>query len=40
MLRGAISNVVVVVAAAVLLQVFTPFPVLTWFGQLTKMLLG
>jgi hypothetical protein len=40
MLRGAISNVVVVVAAAVLLQFFTPFPVLTWFGQLTKMLLG
>ena len=40
LLRGAISNVAVVVAAAVLLPVFTPFPVLTWFGQLTKMLLG
>ena len=40
LLRGAISNLAVVVAAAVLLQVFTPFPVLTWFGQLTKMLLG
>jgi hypothetical protein len=40
MLRGAISNVAVVLAAAVLLQVFTPFPVLTWLGALTKMLLG
>ena len=40
MLRGAIGNVAVVVAAAVLLQVFTPFPVLTWSRQLTKMLLG
>ena len=40
LLRGVISNLAVVVAAAVLLQVFTPFPVLTWFGQLTKMLLG
>ena len=40
MVRGAISYVAVVLAAAVLLQVFTPFPVLTWFGQLTKMLLG
>jgi hypothetical protein len=30
----------VVAAAAVLLQVFTPFPVLTWLGQLTKLLLG
>jgi hypothetical protein len=40
MLLGVISNVAVVVAAAVLLQVFTPFPVLTWLGQLTKMLFG
>lgn len=40
MLRGAISYVAVVLAIAVLLQVFTPFPVLTWLGQLTKMLLG
>jgi hypothetical protein len=30
MLRGVISYVAVVVVAAVLLQVFTPFPVLTW----------
>jgi hypothetical protein len=40
MVRGAISYVAVVLAAAVLLQVFTPFPVLTWLGQLTKLLLG
>jgi hypothetical protein len=35
-LRGVISYVVVVLVAAVLLQVFTPFPVLTWLGELTK----
>jgi hypothetical protein len=40
MLRGVIGNVAVVLAAAVLLQVFTPFPVLTWLGALTKMLPG
>jgi hypothetical protein len=40
MLLGAISNVAVVAAVAVALQVLTPFPVLTWLGQLTKMLLG
>lgn len=40
MLLGVISNMAVVVAAAVLLQVFTPFPVMTWLGALTKMLLG
>jgi hypothetical protein len=39
-LRGLISYVVVVLIAAALLQVFTPFPVLTWFGELTKMLVG
>ena len=33
-LRGAISYVAVVLIAAVLLQVFTPFPVLTWLGKL------
>jgi hypothetical protein len=38
MLRGMISYVVVIVIAAVLLQVFTPFPALTWFGELTKVL--
>jgi hypothetical protein len=36
--RGIISYVAVVLVAAVLLQVFTPFPVLTWFGELTKKL--
>jgi hypothetical protein len=40
MLRAAISYVAVLLAAAVLLQVFTPFPVLTWLGALTNMLLG
>ena len=39
-LFGAISNMAVVLGAAILLQIFTPFPVLTWLGQLTKMLLG
>ncbi|HMJ42066.1 MAG TPA: hypothetical protein VK522_07285, partial [Pseudolabrys sp.] len=36
-LRGTIINVAVVAAIAVALQVFTPFPVITWLGQLTKM---
>jgi hypothetical protein len=40
MLRRVISYMAVVLVAAVLLQVFTPFPVLTWLGKLTKMLLG
>jgi hypothetical protein len=40
MLIGAAINVAVVVAIAVALQVFTPFPVITWFGQLAKMLFG
>jgi hypothetical protein len=35
-LREVISYIVVVLVAAVLLQLFTPFPVLTWFGKLTK----
>jgi hypothetical protein len=33
-LREVISYLVVLVAAAVLLQIFTPFPVLTWLGKL------
>lgn len=33
-----IGYVLVALAAAVLLEVFTPFPSLTWLGQLTKML--
>ena len=36
MLRGVMSYVTVVLLAAVLLQVFTPFPVLTWLGKLTR----
>lgn len=32
--RGAIGYAIVLVAAVVLLQLFTPFPVLTWLGQL------
>src|SRR5262245_25590829 len=39
-LRGVTSYVAVVLLAAILLQVFTPFPVLTWIGELTKMLVG
>jgi hypothetical protein len=38
-LRGVISYVAVILAAVVLLQVFTPFPALTWLGELTKMLI-
>jgi hypothetical protein len=37
LLRGAMSYVIVVLVAAVLLQIFTPFPVLTWLSKLTKM---
>ena len=33
-LRGVISYVVVILVAAVLLQFFTPFPVLTWLAAL------
>jgi hypothetical protein len=40
MVRRVISYIAVVLAAAVLLQVFTPFSVLTWLGKLTKMLVG
>jgi len=36
-LRAVISYVAVVLVTAVLLQVFTPFPVLTWLGELIKM---
>jgi hypothetical protein len=34
LLRGAISYAVVIIGAAVLLQLFTPFPVLTWLRDL------
>lgn len=39
-LRGILGYAAVLLAAAALLQVFTPFPVLTWLGAFTKMLLG
>ena len=39
-LRGVVSYVGVVLIAAMLLQVLTPFPVLTWLGELIKMLVG
>ena len=38
-LRGVISYVAVILVAAVLLQVFTPFPVLTWLAAQTKSLI-
>ena len=40
LLIGAVINVAVVAAIAVALQVFTPFPVLTWLGAIMKMLFG
>ena len=40
MLLATISNVAVILGLAVLLQVFTPFPVLTWLGQLARMVFG
>jgi hypothetical protein len=40
MLRRGISYIAVVLIAAVLLQVLTPFPALTWLGQLTRLLAG
>ena len=39
-LRGMISYVAVVLGVAILLQVFSPFPVLTWMGELIKTLIG
>jgi uncharacterized membrane protein len=36
-LRGLLSYAVVIAAIAVLLQEFTPFPVLTWLGKLTHL---
>ena len=37
---GAIINVAVVAAIAVALQFLTPFPVISWLAQMTKMLFG
>ena len=39
-LRGLISHLAVVLGIAILLQVFSPFPILTWLGQLIKTLVG
>jgi hypothetical protein len=39
-LRGLMSYLTVFLATAILLQVFTPFPVLIWFGKLAKMLIS
>jgi hypothetical protein len=39
-LFAVISNMAVLAGLAVLLQVFTPFPVLTWLGQLAKTVFG
>ena len=38
LLRGLISYLTVILAAAVLLQIFTPFPVLTWVGKVIRIL--
>jgi len=38
-LRGVMSYVAVILLAAVLLQIFTPFPILTWLAALTKRLI-
>jgi hypothetical protein len=38
LLRGLISYLTVIMASAILLQIFTPFPVLTWVGKVIKSL--
>jgi hypothetical protein len=40
MMSGVTGYVVVFLGIAALLQAFTPFPALTWLGELTKMLFG
>jgi hypothetical protein len=40
LLIGAVINVAVVLAIAVALQFLTPFPVLSWLGQLVKLSFG
>jgi hypothetical protein len=40
LLRGAISYMSVVLIAAILFQVFTPLPMLSWLRQLVEMLIG
>jgi hypothetical protein len=39
-LRGLLSYVLVLLAAAIVVQLFTPFPVLTWIGKLWHVLIG
>jgi len=39
-IRGTVGYVVVIAAIAVALQLFTPFPVVTWFGRFTQMVFG
>jgi hypothetical protein len=36
-LRGLVSYVAVILIIAVLLQEFTPFPILTWLGKVARM---
>src|SRR5512139_3837489 len=38
-LRGVLSYIAVILVAAILLQVFTPFPILTWLAAQTKRLI-
>jgi hypothetical protein len=40
LLRGLLSYLTVILALAVLLQIFTPFPVLSWVGRVIKMVVG
>jgi hypothetical protein len=40
LLRGVVSYVSVILIAALLLQVFTPIPMLRWIGQLIEVLAG
>ena len=39
-LRGLISYLSVILIAAILLQVFTPIPMLRWIGQLAEVIAG
>jgi hypothetical protein len=38
--RDVLSYLIVIAAIAILLQIFTPFPVLTWLGRLVQKLVG
>ena len=39
-LRDTLSYLLVIAAIAILVQIFTPFPLLTWLGGLVQKLLG